>query len=150
MKEIYRIEHRETGVGPFQTNDPWIQTFLVKRLMDNKHYFPSPGDDGLGLGNIPHWFVFGCPTIETLKRWILLGSTIDENDQIIKRLSDMGFVLGHYLVESDLVREGCRNIQVAFGKPDDLYEGCFEHKPLQVLMKESPFVFDVIDLDYVD
>lgn len=143
MIEVYRIEHRETGIGPFQTRDEFTQ-MLAKRLTDNQGHFPHPGDDGLGLGNIPWWYSFGCPTINTLKRWVLLGINVQENDSIIKKLDEMGFVLKHYLVEKDQVIMGLRKTQLAFGKEEDCDSCISESHPLGVLMKESPLVFDIV------
>ena len=143
MIEVYRIEHKETGLGPYQTRDEFTQ-MLAKRLTDNKGYFPHPGDDGLGLGYIPWWYSFGCPTLNDLKRWVLLGVNIQENDSIVKKLDELGFVLKHYLVEKEQVIMGIRKTQLAFGKKEDCESCISESYPLSIMMKESPMVFDIV------
>lgn len=143
MIEVYRVEHKETGIGPFQTRDDFTQK-LAKRLSRNKGYFPHPGDDGLGLGHIPWWYSFGCPTLNDLKRWVLLGVNIAENDAIVKKLDEMGYCLKYYLVEEDQVIMGARKTQLAFGKEEDCESCISESYPLNILMKESPLVFDII------
>jgi hypothetical protein len=143
MIEVYRIEHKETGLGPYQTRDEFTQK-LAKRLTRNQRYFPHPGDDGLGLGNIPHWYSFGCPTLNDLKRWVLLGASIQENDSIIQKLDEMGFCMKYYLVEEDQVIMGWKKTQLVFGKEEDCEYCISDSYPLSVLMKESPFVFDII------
>jgi hypothetical protein len=148
MIEVYRIEHKETGIGPFQTSDEFTQD-LAKLLTMNKGYFPHPGDDGLGLGNIPWWYCFGCPTLNDLKRWVLLGANIHENESIVKKLDELGFVLKYYLVEEDQVIMGIRKTQLAFGKEEDSESCISESCSLNTLMKDSPIVFDIVS-EYVN
>lgn len=143
MKEVFRIEHKETGIGPFQTRNDYTQK-LAKRLTANQWYFPHPGDDGLGLGNIPWWYSFGCPSLNDLKRWVLLGVNIQENETIIKTLDEMGFCVKYYLVEEDQVIVGWKKNQLVFGKEEDSETCISEIYPLSTLMKESPLVFDII------
>jgi len=141
--EVYRVEHKETGIGPFQTNHIFTQK-LAQRLVKNKGYFPNPGDDGLGLASIPWFYNFGCPSIDDIKRWVLLGVNVQENDFIIKTLDELGFCLNHYLVEKDRVIIGWKKIQLAFDtrQGDDC---CIvETQSLNILMRESPLVFDII------
>lgn len=139
MLEVYRVEHKDTGTGPFQTNDPFTQK-MVEKLFRNLHVFPNPGDDGLGLGDIPFWFVFGCPSIETMKQWILLGDNIHDNDAIVKTLDEKGFILKYHLVEEDWVRKGWSGHQVAFGNKDD-HICVSEQLSITTLMREAPMMF---------
>lgn len=132
MIEVYRIEHKETGTGPFQTDHSFTQE-LAKKITLSEH-FPSPFEDGLGLSDIPWYFVFGCPSIETMKKWILLGETEEENHKIISELSKLGFIMSYYLVEDDLHRPSVSGMQLAFGKSFDDEECQFEHFPLSILI----------------
>lgn len=141
MIEIFRVEHKDTGVGVFQTREDYCQE-LAAITCNKLHTLKSPGDDGLGLANIPWFFVFGCPDLVSMKKWILLGNNIHENDKIVHTLDEMGFHLCHYLVEDEnYIRRSWSGIQLAFDKDHAQEEGVFEHLSLKSMMRESPMVF---------
>lgn len=141
MIEIYRVEHKDTGVGVFQTPDEYNQN-LANIASTKLHTLKSPGDDGLGLANIPWTFVFGCPDIVSMKKWILLGGNIHENDSIVKTLDEKGFKLFHYLIDDEqYIRKSWSGIQLAFDKKYAVEEGVWDYYPLTDLMREAPTVF---------
>lgn len=147
MIEVYRVEHKETGVGPFQT-DLALTQFLAKRLGANTSYLPLPYEDGLGLADIPWWFVFGCPTIEDLKPWILLGLTVEENQRIVDQLDQLGFHIGYYVVEDSLFRMGRKGTQLVFGKSlydDECQSDCL---PIHKLLEHPPVLYEVKDFEF--
>lgn len=141
MYQVFRIEHKTTRVGPFQTNDPFTQG-LAQRATQSR-YLRCPGDDGLSLANIPWHYVFGCPSLETLKRWFFLGRTVEENEAIVQELDTRGFVLREYLVEDDVIFFGRSHLQVVFDASHCRREGLVEQHSLAALLQSSPFVLDV-------
>ena len=61
---VYRVEHKETRNGPFQTPHPFTQKLAAKV---NPKAWPFPSNDGFLLHAIPFSYVFGCPSIQLLK-----------------------------------------------------------------------------------
>lgn len=139
MLQIFRIEHAVTGVGPYQTVDEYTQQ-LAKRAGRNRN-LRSPGDDGLPVMFLPYSYVFGCLDIASLKRWFFLGETIEENDAIVGTLKEKGFRLAEYIVESTDCRISATGIQVAFDPSTSRDEGLVEYHDLNMLLRESPYVF---------
>lgn len=66
MIQIFRVQHKETKVGPFQTDNDFTQ-----HLAEHTNG-PYPDRDGLGLAFIPWTYVFGCLNIESLKQWFTI------------------------------------------------------------------------------
>jgi hypothetical protein len=145
MLQIYRVEHKDTGVGPYQTQDEYCQ-HLAKRTAYN-HRLRAPGDDGLYMAFIPHFYVFGCLDLLRLKEWFFLGDSTQENDEIVASLSQKGFRVAEYLVEPDSCRVSATKIQVAFDADECKSEGLVEHHDLNVLLKEGPYMFSLTPID---
>lgn len=141
MHQIYRIEHNATNVGPFQTRDNFTQA-LAQRAA-NSQRLRRPDEDNLHTGFNPWSFVFGCPGMDKLKEWVLLGSTIEENDDILWKLQKLGFVVREFLVPDDDIRWGIRGNQVLFDAETAREEGLVQDLPLIELMRESPLVFHI-------
>lgn len=135
MLEVYRVEHKTTRMGPFQTPSPFTQR--LAELANNCGQLKSPGTDGLPLGNIPFFFVFGSPGLPALRRWLLLGDTPEENAQIVATLDELGFVLAEYLVEEDSYLMGLSKLQVAFDADACREESLVNYHPLQQMLSES-------------
>lgn len=112
MLQVFRVEHKETKCGPFQTLSAFTQELATKTSRNQN--LVSPGNDGLPLGHMPYGFVFGCLDLESLREWFLLGESAAENAQIGRTLAKMGFVLAEYLVEYGDYRVSKSRIQVAF------------------------------------
>jgi hypothetical protein len=141
MLQVFRVEHKHSRVGPFQTNHEFTQN--LARRASICHHLKHPGDDGLGLGDIPWCYVFGSPDLESLKRWVLLGDGITENERIVQQLDALGFVLAEYLVESDRYLMGASGNQLAFDARESREEALVEYHQLAELLKPSPRVFDM-------
>ena len=139
MQLIYRVEHRSTGVGPFQTNLPFTQGLAFRAVNDPE--LRNPNDDGLLPSMMPWDWVFGAPSLEALKRWALLGFSIEENEAIVAKLSELGFVLSEYVVEEGQFRTGASGLQVAFDAQSCKQEGLVEQRDLRELLEQSPLVF---------
>lgn len=146
MLQIYRVEHKDTGVGPYQTHDGYCQ-HLAKRTALN-HRLRAPGDDGLYMVCIPHYFVFGCMSLPLLKEWFFLGDSIAENDEIVRNLMEKGFQLAEYLVEPDSCRVSVTKMQVAFDAEECKIDGLVEYHDLSVLLKEGPYMFSLTPIEY--
>ncbi len=140
MITVFRIEHKTTGVGPFQTSHPYTQE-LAQRAAKMK-YLRAPSDDGLYLTAIPWAYLFGCTSLATLKSWFFLGGSIHENDEIVKNLIELGFVLAEYLVQEDSYIKGATGVQVAFDALSCKENGLVEYRSMGELRIESPLVFD--------
>lgn len=135
MLQIYRVQHKVTNVGPFQTSGEFTQALATKALA--RPELKSPGEDGLPLGHLPFCFVFGCPDIDALKKWFLLGETSAENEHIILSLKKQGFVLAEYLVEADDYQLSKSGTQVAFDAFNCRDEGLVEFHDLGDLLASS-------------
>lgn len=141
MRQIYRIEHQKTRIGPFQTHDDFTQQLAMK-AGENPN-LKCPVDDGLPLGFIPFSFVFGALDIASLKQWFFLGQTIQENETIIHKLKEKGFVLAEFLVPEEDCLVGLSQQQVAFDADNAKEEGLVAYHELDMLLKQSPLVFSV-------
>lgn len=109
---LFRVEHKHTGIGPFQTDDAFTQSLAKKAAAQPQ--LPAPGDDGLGLGTIPWHWRFGCTSLEHLKIWLLLSDDAKHNRARLRTLHTKGFVLAEYRVSEDSLRKSLSGIQVAF------------------------------------
>ena len=143
MIPVYRIEHRDTHIGFFETNDPYTQELSKKACAIR--YLKAPGDDGLYLVSIPRFYVFGSSTIKALKRWVFLGDNLKENDEIVFALRDRGFVLAEFLVNDDKYVEGWSKLQLLFDADECRREGLVEYRDMTELLVESPLVFCTLD-----
>jgi hypothetical protein len=135
MHQIFRVEHRVTLKGPFQTNDAYTQRLAKMTEVNPRLKFP--GDDGLPLGNVPFSFVFGCRDLDTLRIWFLLGDSDLENKRIAKKLSSLGFHVGEYLVDDDDCWMSSSGIQVAFNAFRCREDGLVTYHDMSIL---SPMV----------
>lgn len=124
---LYRIEHKETNVGPFQTRDPFLQKMADFLSMPyNLRQFPSQWDDGIVLSSVPWFWVFGCEDLTTLMKWVSLGSTFEENTQIYLALQERGFVIRRFLVPDTDCRRSRSGMQTIFNADDARKEEMFE------------------------
>lgn len=139
MLQVYRVEHKETKVGPFQTNDHFTQQ-LARRATLNP-LLRSPFYDGISMASLPYWYVFGCLDLPSLKRWMYQGESIQENEYILQKLKARGFRLAEYLVESERVTVGVSRLQVAFDAEESVNQGLVDYHDLDILLRESPYVF---------
>ena len=64
---LYRVQHRETGVGPYQTNLAF-STMLCCRHTFGKKARPAPNNDGLRL-LFPAHYLCAMPSLESLLWW---------------------------------------------------------------------------------
>jgi len=139
MHRVYRVEHRTTRTGPFRTLDDYTQELGVMATA-REEVLKAPGDDGLPLGHLPWCYVFGCLDVATLKKWFFLGDTVADNEAILRKLKNKGFVLSEYLVEPDDCRISTSGIQVAFYPTDAEDAGLVHFHDLESLLGESPLV----------
>ena len=116
--KVYRLEHSESGQGPYSHNvrypagtvtpeivDMAIAWSKVKKNLSNAHDFdsdhPCPHDDGMQhLTN----YKYGFSSLKSLAEWF--------NDGWLERLKPFGFVIKVYSVPDDEVEIG--NKQVSF------------------------------------
>jgi hypothetical protein len=144
--EVFRVEHRDTHIGPFQTPDPYLQE--LAKAAGNIAYLRNPYDDGLGLAWIPWTFVFGCPSLNALKRWVFLGGTFDSNEEIVRELAARDFVVAEYLVEDGNYRTGFSGLQLAFDARTARDDGLVRHHEMKMLLAQSPLVFCTNDRSF--
>ncbi len=133
IMQIFRVEHKETRVGPFQSDYAVIQhiDFIDKLCNEIVDHLPLPSDDGISLKDLPHSYVFGCQNLETLKKWVLIKGDHRESKRNIRKLKALGFILSEYNVEKDY-KVGSSGIQVVFD-PSDLIEPVIHHN-LSILL----------------
>ncbi len=102
MCKVYRIEHRESGDGPYRHFPQEYEVLDVLELhQHNKSRWPGPKDDGLA-GPADDDELYGFKSMAQLEEWFDEG-TLDV-------LREHGFVLKEY--ETDQVEYG--NKQVLF------------------------------------
>lgn len=135
MIEIFRLEHRDTRKGPFQTNTPFMQDLAHKAT--HAEGLKTPYQDGLGLADIPWIYVFGAPSLDALKRWVLLGADAGENQYIVQTLHAEGFVVAQYLVEDDYYLMGRSTLQVAFDAGSARREGLVSYEDVFSLLPQA-------------
>lgn len=112
---VYRIEHKQTNVGPFQTTDAFLQKMAAfLSLPFNLKTYPSPRDDGIVLSSVPWFWVFGSPDLNTLMKWVSVGANYEENVQVYARLQELGFVIRKFLIEEGDCRVSRSGMQVIF------------------------------------
>lgn len=131
MLQAFRIEHRKTGLGPFQTPGELTQS-LAKQATENPN-LRSPFEDGIGLSDIPWAFVFGCPSLDTMREWVLSGSP-HQDRRVLKKLGAQGFVLTEYRVPEGDYRMGTSGKQLAFDALSCREERRMLHHPLDKLL----------------
>lgn len=133
MQLIYRVEHKETAVGPFQTNSEFTQELANKA--GELFRCPHPYEDGLvPKSGIPYCMVFGCVELGQLSQWILLGESLQENVQIIDKLKNLGFIVRAFVVDNLDFTEGKSGRQVLFYPGEAVEEGLIEDFDLDVLL----------------
>lgn len=104
---IYRVEHIETGVGPFRQEN----NILAWIFQDKLQTHPAPYDDG-----IPNFMdgydSIGCVSLEQLKFWF---------QDHIPCLKEMGMVVRVFSANDDFVNIG--RTQASFARcTDDIVE----------------------------
>lgn len=134
MLQVFRVEHRQTRVGPFQTDTEFTQR--LARQASEQPTLKHPGEDGLGLANIPWFYVFGCHDLASLRSWFLLGCSDEENKDIVRQLHQMDFVLAEYLVEADRYCLGDSQVQLAFDADDCRREGLVAYHAIDELLSQ--------------
>lgn len=132
MYQVFRVEHKETGKGPFQTSDPFTQK-LAWRLQDFPN-LPAPEHDGLPIGMIPMNFVFGCLSLSTLSQWFLLEDTACENENIVTGLKLRGYVLRKYEAHPHDCRTSYSGLQIAFDSVMSSQKRVVEEYALSMLL----------------
>ena len=137
MIEVYRIEHKETKLGPFQTEGDYTQS--LARKAGSVRYLRDPLDDGFYI--LPRGYIFGCDSLNLLKRWVFLGASFDENAEIVHRLDNLGFALAEYIVDRANCRTGRTGVQLMFNATQARKESLVSYQPLSRLLRESPLVF---------
>lgn len=136
MQLIYRVEHKETSTGPFQTIDEFTQELASKA--GELFRCPHPYEDGLvPKGGIPYCMVFGCVNLEQLAQWILLGESSHENVQIVNKLKNLGFIVRAFVVQEHDLTQGKSGRQVLFYPGEATDEGLFEDFDLDVLLSTA-------------
>lgn len=109
---VHRIEHVETGLGPFKTvrNRDENLYDLIKHMTQDLQTYPSPNEDkvvnpkdfirfndlkdalrGVIIDTSIDCTIFGCKTLDELYSWFHNG--------LISKLSNMGFNYTTYEVE---------------------------------------------------
>lgn len=128
---VYRIEHKDTHVGPYQTDDVFTQ-FLARLLLRQSDVLPFPGKDELGAASICWFWVFGCINLVDLKKWFCLDGPACKT--ILSTLKEKGFVLAVYLSEKDDFKIGLSGMQVAFDSSNARSEGLVQYQDLETLL----------------
>lgn len=134
MRQVFRVEHKDTRLGPFQTPGEFTQA-LARRASEIG--LRHPGEDGLPLGNIPWSYVFGCPDLATLRLWMFHGTDDQESKHIVRCLRARGFVLAEYLVEDDRFIMGDSQTQLAFDADDSRDEALVDYRDLAELLTHA-------------
>lgn len=126
MLQVFRVQHKETKVGPFQTDNDFTQ-HLAEHTKG-----PEPDRDGLSLWTIPRSYVFGCLSIESLKRWFAFKDVSIE--QVCVELDVLGFRVVEYIVEDGKYKIGKSQKQVAFDASWSEDVGLFQVHPMSILL----------------
>lgn len=140
MLEVFRVEHASTFAGPFRPEtrkkeDEAFHAKLAELAWDAN--LPIPMEDGIVTSQISPFCVYGCENLDTLKKWILVGSTKAKDVSIVSRLKKLGYVVNKYLVDEDDVHKGESGLQVAFYPPYDARDnGQYESIDLVALLNE--------------
>lgn len=132
MFQVFRVEHKVTRKGPFQTVGEYTQQ--LAKMTERNLSLKFPGDDGLPLGNVPFSFVFGCLDLDSLRSWFLLGDTDVENARIVENLSLLGFHVGEYLVNAEDCWISHSGIQAAFNAFCCREDGLVTYNDLSILI----------------
>lgn len=143
MIEVFRIEHKESRIGPFQQEkiDRFI-AYMIRKAGRQRH-LKAPIEDGIYLSHLPWTYVFGAPSIPKLKEWVFFGRRRDDNRRIVKALKKRDFTLAEYLVADGDYMPGQSGNQLLFCPDTSREEGLVQYHDLTVLLNESPLVFDV-------
>ena len=143
MIEVFRIEHKESRIGPFQQEKPDRFIAYMIRKACRQRRLKAPIEDGISLAHLPWTYVFGAPSIPKLKEWIFFGRRYDDNRRIVKALKKRNFTLVEYLVADEDYVSGRSGNHLLFCPDTSREEGLIQYHDLDILFKESPFVFDV-------
>lgn len=127
MIQIFRVQHKETKIGPFQTDNDFTQ-HLAQHTNG-----PYPDRDGLSLGFIPWSYVFGCLSIESLKQWFMIGDIAIED--VCDQLEALDFCVIEYLVDDGDYIIGDSRKQVAFNASWSAFDGLTQVHPMSILLK---------------
>lgn len=127
MIQIFRVQHKETKIGPFQPDNDFTQ-YLAKHTNG-----PESERDGLGLWTIPWSYVFGCLSIESLKQWFAFKDVSIE--QVCAELDALGFRVVEYLVDDGDYIIGRSRKQVAFNASWSEDDVLTQVHPMSILLK---------------
>ena len=143
MIQTYRVEHRVTKGGPFYRDKPDLFLRYLITWANYQRRLKSPTEDKLHIHHLPCVYVFGAPSIPKLKEWIFFGRRYDDNRRIVKALKKRNFTIAEYLVADEDYVSGRSGNQLLFCPDTSREEGLVQYHDLDILFKESPFVFDV-------
>lgn len=132
MLEVYRVEHTDTGIGPYQTNDTYTQSLAEK--LNEKSHLKRPFDDGILMSDVPFFYVFGCTSIDSLKDWFLLGNNPEDNYTIVENLKNKGFRIAQFIVEPDYYEVGNSGMQVVFDSHRCKEDGLVQFHELDMIL----------------
>lgn len=101
---IYRVEHKETGIGPYRNHGHIIKNhmYMVWAHEDSEH--PSPSEDDLQIDSS---YYFGFTSLMDLKRWFKGWLTL---------LYKSGYKVVEYKCPANQVKVGVSKTQCIFKK----------------------------------
>ncbi|KKL68192.1 hypothetical protein LCGC14_2127440 [marine sediment metagenome] len=98
--KVYRIEHQESGDGPYRHFPQEYEVLDVLELhLSNIRRWPGPKDDGLA-GQVDYDELYGFKSIAQLEEWFDEGT--------LEVLYEHGFVLREY--ETDHIEYGRKQV----------------------------------------
>lgn len=112
---VFRVEHQESGIGPFMSFGPFHEHPMHPYLLEisGKAELPGPSEEGFDL---PYAFFCGAPSLATLKKWF--GFQSPEFQGFKEALKEAGFVLREYLVADEDSVVAPSGLQVFFDKDE--------------------------------
>lgn len=135
--QVFRVEHPTTQEGPFVT--AWMITNesvrkVIEKLAVMDNDLPQPfADFGLSKKRgIPYCMKFGCLSVAQLKLWFIDPVKDTSVTEFIKGLSDTGFAIAVYEVNTDEITLSKSNKQVMY---DYAFTKLVKHLPLNQLLK---------------
>lgn len=107
---VYRVEHPESGLGPYHHEDLEIQRGLDRRYERCPKKNPLRGDDfydvpGFNCNNHGH-YLSGFLSEKDMKEWF--------GRYFMKKMLSRGFVVNTYEINSNRVVVSCSKKQVVF------------------------------------
>lgn len=120
--KVFRVERKVNTTGQLEkegpynpihagSDDEWMHSDIYNEMMtahcDKCH--PNVREDFGGMSEIPWYYVFGCPNLDSLKQWF---------HGYLEPLFQYGFVCNTYEVGDDSYIMGKSMKQVAFS-PDN-------------------------------